>query len=102
MTALLVLNYDVHDDDLLHTYREAAAPVILGSSGQLVTSTDSTHHLGEGDTSGGTHTVVLAYADVAEALARYESTEYRALLEQRLAATTPRAAFVVEATLPST
>ncbi|MBV6703064.1 DUF1330 domain-containing protein [Kitasatospora aureofaciens] len=97
MTALLILNYDVTDPQRLDAYRQAATPVLLGpDSGELLASTDRTVHLHEGGRpAGGTHTVVLRFRDADQARAVYESSRYRELLEERLAATVPFAAMIV-------
>ncbi|MER6502819.1 DUF1330 domain-containing protein [Streptomyces sp. NPDC001455] len=99
MPALLILNYDVTDPQRLDSYRRAAAPVLLGpDAGELLASTDRTVHLSEGGRpAGGTHTVVLRFADVEQARAVYESEQYRELLEERLAATRPFTAMIVPA-----
>ncbi|MFG2847044.1 DUF1330 domain-containing protein [Kitasatospora sp. NPDC048296] len=91
------MNYDVTDPERLDAYRQAAAPVLLGpDAGELLASTDRTVHLHEGGRpSGGTHTVVLRFADAEQARAVYESEDYRALLEERLAATVPHTAMIV-------
>ena len=93
--ALIVLNYDVDDHDALHAYRALATGRIDAAPGILVTSTDQTLSLGEAPLTG-THTVILWYPSLAVATERYESADYQALVPQRLAATTPRAAFVLE------
>jgi uncharacterized protein (DUF1330 family) len=80
MSALIILNYDVHDPE------EHAA--------ELVATTAETRSLPEAPPAG-THTVVLRAASVAAAVELYESADYQRLLPARLAATTPRAAFVV-------
>jgi uncharacterized protein (DUF1330 family) len=97
VTALLILNYDVTDPQRLAAYRQAAGPVLVGPDrGELLASTDSTVHLGEGGRPpGGTHTVVLRFRDAEQARAVYESAAYRPLLEERLAATAPFAAMIV-------
>jgi uncharacterized protein (DUF1330 family) len=97
MTALLILNYDVIDPQRLAAYRQAAGPVLVGpDGGDLLASTDSTVHLGEGGRPpGGTHTVVLRFGDAEQARTVYESAAYRQLLEERLAATVPFAAMIV-------
>ncbi|MGK4578604.1 DUF1330 domain-containing protein [Kitasatospora sp. HPMI-4] len=97
MPALLILNYDVTDPQRLDAYRQAAAPVLLGpGAGELLASTDQTVHLPEGGRpAGGTHTVVLRFADAEQARAVYESDRYRELLEERLAATVPFTAMIV-------
>ena len=102
MPALLVLNYDVQDETALAGYRTEAAPVVLAGSGHLLTSTKDTLHLGEAREPGGTHTVVLSFETFEEAVARYQSAEYQRLLQRRLAATIPKAAFIVETTAPVT
>jgi len=97
MAAFLVLTYDVTDPQLLLAYREAATPILLGpSGGKLVASTDQTVHLPEA-TSSGTHTVIVQFESVERARAVYESAEYQALVEQRLAATLPTIAMIVPA-----
>ncbi|MFJ8623869.1 DUF1330 domain-containing protein [Kitasatospora sp. NPDC093550] len=48
-----------------------------------------------GRPAGGTHTVVLRFADAEQARAVYESEQYRELLEERLAATRPFTAMIV-------
>jgi uncharacterized protein (DUF1330 family) len=95
LTALLILNYDVVDTDRLTAYRVAATPVLLGpDAGELLVSTDQTIHLPEAP-KGGTHTVVLRFRDVEHARAVYGCAAYRDLLDARLAATEPKAAFIV-------
>ena len=95
MSALLILNYDVHDAEALERYRTAAAPVLVGDgAGRLVVSTDQTVLLAE-SRGAGTHTVVLAFASVAAAVEVYESEAYRPCLVDRLRAVTPRFAVVV-------
>ena len=95
MTALLILNYDVVYTDGLAAYRAAATPVLLGpDAGELVVSTAETIHLPEAP-KGGTHTVVLRFRNVEHARAVYGSDAYRSLLDARLAATEPKAAFIV-------
>ncbi|MFD3677846.1 DUF1330 domain-containing protein [Streptomyces sp. NPDC058613] len=95
MTAFLILNYDVVDADRLAAYRVAATSVLLGpDAGELMVSTDDTIHLAE-TPNGGTHTVILRFRDVEHAHAVYGSDVYRELLDARLAATEPKAAFIV-------
>ncbi|MFB7909813.1 DUF1330 domain-containing protein [Kitasatospora sp. NPDC059146] len=97
MPALLILNYDVTDPERLEAYRQGAAAVLLGPA-ELVASTDRTVHLGEGGRPpGGSHTVVLRFADAEQAHAAYASDAYRGLLEERLAATVPFTAMIVPA-----
>ncbi|MGF1430284.1 DUF1330 domain-containing protein [Kitasatospora sp. LaBMicrA B282] len=97
MTALLILNYHVSDQQRLDAYRKAATPVLLGPDrGEMLVGTDRTLHLGEGGRpTGGTHTVVLRFADVERAEAVYHSAEYQELVPERLAATEPFAAMIV-------
>ena len=99
LPALIVLNYDVHDLGALMTYRQQATGIIDAPPAAVVTSTASTHSLGEGTTTGA-YTVILRYPSLAEAQECYESEAYQALVPARLAATTPRTAFVVEVTHP--
>jgi uncharacterized protein (DUF1330 family) len=99
--ALIVLNYDVDDLDALMSHRRQATGIIDASPAAVVTSTGRTESLDEGPRTG-SHTVVLRYPSLAEARMRYSSEAYRALLPARLAATTPRAAFLVEVTYPET
>ncbi|MGW0564964.1 DUF1330 domain-containing protein [Streptomyces sp. NPDC003016] len=95
MAAFLILNYDVVDTDRLAAYRVAATPVLLGpDAGELMVSTDDTVHLAEAP-EGGTYTVMLRFRDVEHAYAVYGSDAYRDLLNARLAATEPKAAFIV-------
>lgn len=94
MSALLILNYDVHDTARLQAYRRAATPVLAAADAVLMASTDATVHLAEAEP-GGSHTVVLWFADVETALAAYHSADYQSLLAERVAATTPRSAVVV-------
>lgn len=98
MPALLILTYDVTDEAGLMEYREAATPAVIGpGKGRLVTSTPDTLHLAEAG-SRGTHTVMLEFDDVDHALRVYHSADYQAVVEQRLAATIPRAAMIVPVT----
>ena len=94
MPALLILNYDVHDRDALRDYREQATPVLMVGDTRLVASTNDTVHLDEAP-GGGTHTVILEFADVAEARRIYQSEAYQAVIGGRLAASTPRSAMIV-------
>ena len=93
--ALIILNYDVVDEDALQAYRVRATGQIDAAPGKLLTSVDQTLSLSEGPATG-THTVIVWYPSLAVAKARYESAAYQALVPRRLAATTPRAAFAVE------
>ena len=97
MTALLILNYDVVDGQRLQDYRHSAAQAILGSTGRLVTSTNDTLGLDESTTTGRT-TIIIEYPSREEAERRYKSVAYQAILPERLAATIPRAAFIVDLT----
>lgn len=97
MTALLILNYDVIDEQRLMAYRRSAGEAILGSAGRLITSTTHTTGLKEG-TATGRRTVIIEYPSREEAEARYRSAAYQALLQERLAATIPRTAFIVDLT----
>jgi len=95
MAAFLVFTYDVTDNDRLLRYREAATQSLLGpGGGELVASTSKTVHLAEA-TSEGTHTVILRFQDAEHAHRVYTSEGYRAILNERLAATTPRIAMIV-------
>ncbi|SDG04748.1 Uncharacterized conserved protein, DUF1330 family [Blastococcus aurantiacus] len=95
MAAYLILTYDVTDQDRLLRYRNAATPALLGpDGGELVVSTSQTLHLPEAPSSG-THTVILRFDDADHARRVYESGSYQAVIEERLAATTPRIAMIV-------
>lgn len=96
--ALLVLNYDVHDWDRLQRYREAATEVLRDLGAVLVTSS-SASPVGEVSAAGST-TVILGFASHEAAEQAYTSPEYQAVVGERLAATTPRAAFIVDVTNP--
>jgi uncharacterized protein (DUF1330 family) len=99
MSALLILNYDVHDQTVLERYRTAAAPVLIGDgAGELIVSTDQTMGLAE-HPHAGTHTVVLRFSSTSAALTTYTSRAYQPMLEERLRAVTPRFAAIVP--LPS-
>ncbi len=100
MPALLILNYDVHDRDLLRAYRERATPVLMVEGTRLIASTNATVHLDEAP-AGGTHTVILEFADVEEAQRRYLAQDYQDVVGDRWAATTPRSAMVVETLAPA-
>ncbi|WP_372728035.1 DUF1330 domain-containing protein [Nocardioides sp.] len=100
MPALLILNYDVHDRDLLHDYRGRATPILMVGTTRLIASTNDTIHLAEAP-AGGTHTVVLEFPDVAEAQRVYSSQEYQEVLQDRLRATTPRSAMIVPTYAPA-
>lgn len=97
MTALLILNYDVIDLERLENYRRRAAKAILGATGQLITSTIHTLDLNEGAPTGSS-TVIIEYPSREEAERRYSSHAYQTLLTERLAATIPRTAFIVDMT----
>lgn len=95
MSALLILNYDVHDEGRLQRYRSAASPILLADgAADLLVSTEETHRLAE-SSSAGTHTVVLRFGSVDDARRVYQSQEYEPMLTERLEATTPRFAVIV-------
>lgn len=95
MTALLILNYDVHDHEKLEEYRVDASRVLLGADrGVLIASTAETEHLPEAAV-GGTHTIILQFDDVMAARSVYESARYQDLLVDRLRSTRPHAAMIV-------
>lgn len=94
MAALLILNYDVTDPDGLAAYRAAAGP-LLAAAGERVVRTSDTVDLGEGPPLGGT-TVIWRFPSAAAAAAAYRSDAYQAVLRDRLAATTPHFALIVE------
>ena len=56
--ALIVLNYDVADEDALRAHRVRATGQIDAAPGNLVTSVNRTLSLGEGPLTG-THTVII-------------------------------------------
>ena len=93
--ALLIVNYDVHDDAALSRYRAQASHVILGATGRVLVSTMGTTHLPEAPARG-SRTVVIRYASREEAERCYTSAAYQVLLQDRLAATTPHVALIVE------
>ena len=94
MPALLILNYDVHDAGRLAAYREVAGPLLAAAGARVVTTT-GTVDLGEGAPAG-THTVVWRFPDLEAARAVYDSDAYQAVLGDRLAASTPKLAVLVE------
>lgn len=95
MPALLILNYDVHDEAALMAYRQVAGPMLTGpSKGERVATTADTVDLGEGGPAG-THTVVLRFASVEAARQAYDAAEYQAVIGDRIAATTPRVSMIV-------
>ena len=95
MGALLILNYDVHDEAALLAYRELAGPMLTGQGGgQRVATTAETVDLGEAGPAG-THTVVLRFPSVEAARTAYDSPEYQAVIGDRVRATTPRTSIIV-------
>jgi uncharacterized protein (DUF1330 family) len=93
--ALLILNYDVHDEAALMAYREIAGPMLTGAGkGERVATTAETVDLGEAGPAG-THTVVLRFPSVEAAREAYTSQEYAAVIDDRIRATTPRASMIV-------
>ena len=92
---LLILNYDVRDAEALTRYRGAASPVIVGTTGQVLVSTSATTQLPEAPAVGA-RTVVIWYPSREEADRCYSSAEYQNLLPDRLAATTPAVAILVD------
>jgi uncharacterized protein (DUF1330 family) len=95
MGALLILNYDVRDEDALMAYRQVAGPMLTGpGKGERVATTAETIDLGEAQPAG-THTVVLRFASVEAAQQAYSSAEYQAVIGDRVAATTPRVSMIV-------
>jgi uncharacterized protein (DUF1330 family) len=93
--ALLILNYDMHDEAALMAYREVAGPMLTGpGKGERVATTAETVDLDEGGPVG-THTVVLRFPTVEAAQQAYDAAEYQAVIGDRLAATTPRISMIV-------
>lgn len=92
---LLILNYDVKDERAFARYRAAATEVIEGDRGQVLVSTSSTTHLAEAPR-GGTRTVVIWYPSRPEAERCYWSIEYQSILPDRIAATSPHVALLVD------
>lgn len=96
MTAYLILNYDVSDPERLDHYRRLAAPALIGTDGgELLATTSGTLHLGEA-TDAGSHTVVIRFADRDHALRIYHSPAYQTVIGERLAATVPHIAMIVD------
>lgn len=96
MPAYLILNYDVSDADALAAYRRLAEGVLVGrDGGDLLSSTAETVDLREGHEAG-THTVIIRFRDREHALRVYGSEGYQAVIGDRLAATTPRGAMIVD------
>ncbi len=96
MGALMIVNYDVADRTALDAYRKVAAPLLVGPNlGTAVAISDATIDLGEGHAAG-RDTVILRYESVEAAEAAYRSEAYQAILPDRLNATTPKMAFIVE------
>ena len=96
MPALMILNYDVTDRDALNKYRAAARPILIAPGrATRVAMSDRTIDLGEGPPAG-SDTVVLRFSSVQAARAAYESTEYQAVLPDRLRSTTPKTSLIVE------
>ena len=92
----MIINYDVSDRDALNEYRTAAAPLLVGPGlGAAVAISDATVDLGEGNAAG-KDTVVLRFDSVEAAEAAYRSEAYQAILPDRLKATTPKIALIVE------
>lgn len=95
MTALLILNYDVLDRDALTTYRDNAAPVLLGpGAGEVVALSHETVDLPEGGRAG-TDTIVLRFDSAERAHQVFHSDAYQALVRDRYLHSTPRSAFIV-------
>ena len=96
MGALLIVNYDTTDREALDKYREAALPLLVGPGlGQAVAVSSTTVDLNEG-TPAGKDTVVLRFSSVESAQAAFSSDEYLRVLPDRLNATIPKIAFIVE------
>lgn len=96
MTAYLILNYDVSDPEGLAHYRRLAAPTLVGAhGGELLATTAGTLHLDE-TADAGSHTVVIQFADRDHALRVYRSHPYQAVIGDRLAATIPHIAMIVD------
>ena len=96
MAALMIVNYDVSDRAALDAYRAAARPLLIGPNlGAAVAVSNATVDLGEGNAAG-RDTVVLRFESVEAAEAAYQSGAYQAILPDRLNATTPKIAFIVE------
>ncbi|MDI6103688.1 MFS transporter [Actinoplanes sp. NEAU-A12] len=94
MAALLILNYDVTDPDALNAYRTAAGPLLSAAAERIALTTD-TIDLAEAGPAG-THTVIWRFPSVAAAHAFYHGSAYQSVLADRLAATTAKAAMIVE------
>jgi len=95
MGALLIVNYNVTNRELLDEYRSVAGPILIGEGNATrVALSDQTVDLSEG-TAAGSDTVVLRFPSVEAAQAVWQSDEYQAIIKKRLDATAPKIALIV-------
>ena len=83
MTAYLVANYDVVDNDTYLAYQKQSRPIMAGGGKLLVLDGASVDKEG----TPGAQTVVIEYPTKQAALDAYESDEYQAVVGIRLSAT---------------
>jgi uncharacterized protein (DUF1330 family) len=83
MTAYLVANYDVIDNDTYRAYQKQSRPIMAGGGKLLVLDGASVAKEG----APGAQTVVIEYPTKQAALDAYESDEYQAVVGIRLSAT---------------
>ena len=96
MAALMIINFDLTDAELMAKYREGAIPLWIKSGvAKVVAASDATVDLAEGN-SAGRETVVLEFESVEAAETAYNSAEYQAILPSRLNATSPKIAMIVK------
>lgn len=95
MGALLIVNYNVTNRELLEEYRSAAGPILVGEGkADVVAISDQTVDLAEG-AAAGADTVVLRFSSIEAAQAVWQSDEYQAIIRKRLDATAPKIALIV-------
>jgi len=85
MAAYFIAQYTVKDPALYGEYQQGAGPTIAAHGGELVTF-DAAAETIEGAPPG-PQTVILKFEDTAAAKAWYESADYQAVVQKRLAAT---------------
>ena len=96
MGALLIINYETTDLDAMETYRKKGGEeLVVKGGGRPLVFTDDTLDLGEGH-GAKISTVILEFDSVDDAKAAYHGEGYQSIVGERLAASNPGYAQIVE------
>lgn len=91
MSAYLIVNYDVVDNDAYRSYQQQSGPILVGGTLRVL---DGATVGKEGNP--GAQTVVIEYETKEAALSAYECDEYQAVVGIRLGAITNGRAVIVD------